>query len=489
MAARRASWQEGIRINLKFEARPRHRGFRYACRAIASGAKENVMALQVIAGNLVGTGILANLGTTDDLFIAPGATLGRTDGTGFFDVAVRGTGSGHFVDVRGNVVGTGICIDLGDDWSVDNHNIVSVSAGSIIRSFISAAVRTMSFDSSIINRGELIGEDLGIVMGGISTTTSSKFTNSGTLTAGDTAIIRYSGSTEKLVITNTGTIEGAKAFSGNSSNAIEEIINKGTMIGTVNLEMGADRYDGRFGSIAGVVNGGDGADTLLGGTGAETFNGGVGDDVLSGGGGNDKLNGDDGNDKLSGGDGNDTLTGGAGNDTLRGDTGADTLDGGINNDTLFGGAGNDTLKGGDGNDTLNGEAGNDKLDGGNGIDKLYGGAGADTLTGGAGADTFIFKAIGDSTVAAAGRDIITAFSRAQGDVIDLSAIDASTKSNGNQDFKFIGETAFTNKAGELRFVKTGGDTIVSGDINGDGKADFSILVDATITFTATDFIL
>jgi hypothetical protein len=35
---------------------------------------------------------------------------------------------------------------------------------------------------------------------------------------------------------------------------------------------------------------------------------------------------------------------------------------------------------------------------------------------------------------------------------------------------------FTHHAGELRYKVSGANTIVSGDVNGDGKADFSIVL-------------
>jgi Ca2+-binding RTX toxin-like protein len=161
-------------------------------------------------------------------------------------------------------------------------------------------------------------------------------------------------------------------------------------------------------------------------------------------------------------------------------SGNDTITGTKYADALFGGAGRDTLNGGAGKDTLKGDAGNDKL---------YGGAGKDTLHGGAGADTFVFKSLKDSTAAASGRDTIKDFSHKAGDTVDLKAIDASTKSSGNQAFKFIEDDAFHKKAGELRYEKTGGKTLVEGDVNGDGKADFAILFDAKIDFVKGDFIL
>jgi len=178
-----------------------------------------------------------------------------------------------------------------------------------------------------------------------------------------------------------------------------------------------------------------------------------------------------------------------GNDTLRGGVDNDKFNGGDGIDKLFGGNGNDTFNGDVGNDSLQGDVGNDILNGGIGIDTLYGGLGKDTLTGGADKDTFVFKSIKDSTVASSGRDLIKDFSRAQGDKIDLKAIDASTKAGGDQAFKFIGPDGFHKVAGELNYVKKSGDTLISGDINGDGTADFTLVLDTLLTLKATDFIL
>lgn len=140
----------------------------------------------------------------------------------------------------------------------------------------------------------------------------------------------------------------------------------------------------------------------------------------------------------------------------------------------------DTFWGGTGNDTLYGYAGNDRLEGGAGADKLHGGAGA---------DTFVFRSVKDSTVAAGGRDTIVDFSQAEKDRIDLKAIDADTTLAKNQAFSFIADKAFSKDAGELRYEKKDGDTFVHGDVDGDGKADFSIRIDASIDFTKADFIL
>jgi Ca2+-binding RTX toxin-like protein len=176
-------------------------------------------------------------------------------------------------------------------------------------------------------------------------------------------------------------------------------------------------------------------------------------------------------------------------DVFWGGEGYDTLYGYDGNDAISGSNGADKLYGGNGNDTLKGDVGNDRLEGGSGADKLHGAAGADKLYGGSGADTFVFLSVKDSTVASTGRDTIYDFSQKSKDKIDLKAIDADTTLAKDQAFAFIGNKAFSKDAGELRYEKKGGDSYIHGDVNGDGKADFSILVDASITFTKADFIL
>ncbi len=153
--------------------------------------------------------------------------------------------------------------------------------------------------------------------------------------------------------------------------------------------------------------------------------------------------------------------------------------------TLFGGALADTLKGVAGNDTLRGNAGNDVL---------TGGLGRDTMTGNAGLDDFDFNALNEMGKTASTRDRITDFTHLQDD-IDLRTIDAKTTVGGNQAFTFIGTSAFHKIAGELHAVKinpTGplnDKTIVEGDVNGDGKADFQIELTGLKTLTAADFLL
>ena len=123
-----------------------------------------------------------------------------------------------------------------------------------------------------------------------------------------------------------------------------------------------------------------------------------------------------------------------------------------------------------------------------GDDTLIGGLGRDFLTGGADNDTFDFNSFRETGKTAAGRDVITDFTRGQ-DHVDLKTIDADIHHKGNQAFHFIGQHAFHHDEGELRFKVTAAGVIVQGDINGDGRADFSIAVDGLTAMTKGDFIL
>jgi serralysin len=189
----------------------------------------------------------------------------------------------------------------------------------------------------------------------------------------------------------------------------------------------------------------------------------------------DTLIGTVGNNILSGGSGNDQLEGLAGNDRLYGGNGVDILYGDDGDDDLYGEAGNDRLYGGNGNDDLVGGSGNDLL---------VGGAGNDFLVGGSGADYFRFMKTSDSRVGSL-RDVIDDFNPdSQGDVIDLRSIDANTGRSGDQAFEFIGKASFSGTAGELRYSGT----VISGDINGDGRADFEINAGLT-KYYSDDFLL
>ena len=216
-----------------------------------------------------------------------------------------------------------------------------------------------------------------------------------------------------------------------------------------------------------TLRGKDGNDELWGFIGNDKLYGDAGSDTMHGGQGNDILDGGTGGDLMKGFSGNDTyyidslldvidgeaptpfftnmgidtvytnisrfletyvenliLTESAGDSWSGGNSGNNQLTGNSFNNDLYGFAGNDILKGFAGHDYLGGFEGNDTLNGGNDNDFLYGEAGTDTLIGGLGADKFYFEEESDSPNSSL-RDTITDFKGSEGDLLDISAIDAN----------------------------------------------------------------
>ncbi|MFT3972760.1 MAG: M10 family metallopeptidase C-terminal domain-containing protein [Amaricoccus sp.] len=280
----------------------------------------------------------------------------------------------------------------------------------------------------------------------------------------------------------------------------------------------------RGNASANAMETGAGNDSLTGGAGNDTLSSGAGHDRLFGGAGQDVLVGGAGRDTMVGGDGNDvyvvfgpdrlveaadggrdsigavvdyrlplnfealvlygSAVSGWGNGTrnwLAGNEQANVLDGLAGGDVLAGFAGADTLVGGFGDNSLLGGFGRDRLIGGAGDDNLLGGAHGDWLTGGAGDDVFGFVKASDSAPSL--RDVISDFGT--GDTIDLSEIDARSDHAGEDAFRYIGARTFDGTSGEVRYAHG----LLSGDVDGDGAADFVIRVLGAPALHADDLVL
>ncbi|MGV3490519.1 MAG: calcium-binding protein [Devosia sp.] len=252
----------------------------------------------------------------------------------------------------------------------------------------------------------------------------------------------------------------------------------------------------------------DGDQTVWGGTGDDTLISYFGDDHLIGGLGNDRLVSAQGTDILDGGLGDDTyvvyrdtadtIIDAGGIDTIEAKTSWSLMDNPEIENLVFSSAGNwlgqgngldNIITAGAGNNRLFGDAGNDTLSGGAGDDLLSGGLGRDILSGGIGADRFDFSDF--ETGIGAQRDVITDFESR--DTINLAYMDAKTTRASNQAFAFIADATFSGTAGQLRYAAATGDsgpiTLIEGDTNGDGVADFQIELRGTHVLTAGDFIL
>ena len=144
--------------------------------------------------------------------------------------------------------------------------------------------------------------------------------------------------------------------------------------------------------------------------------------------------------------------------------------------------------GGEGDDELIGNAARNTLMGRGGGDVLMGGLGRDLLLGGNGADRFHFLTMHDSGIKQKGRDQIADFNSGS-DLVDLSALDARSNGTANDAFVWINSDAFHSVKGELRWHVTANGVLIEADRNGDGTADFTLLLAGINAVIEADFTL
>ena len=271
----------------------------------------------------------------------------------------------------------------------------------------------------------------------------------------------------------------AKYTAASSITTVKPVVfNPGPVFSTPEIK-GTAGSDDLFGTAsADVIRGYGGNDYLYGLAGDDTLDGGTGADVMIGGTGNDTYYIDSMQDLVWewGGEGIDTVVmtligwfmpaqvenlvlAGA-NHYGVGNSLDNLITGTFEADTIDGQGGNDTVEGGLGNDRLYGKAGNDLLFGGSGQDYLNGEADRDTLSGGPNGDTFFWwstEHMGTGSL----MDVVSDFNAAEGDILNVSSVDADIYAAGDQAFRFIGQAAFTvGSPGEINYFHSGGNTII-----------------------------
>ena len=265
---------------------------------------------------------------------------------------------------------------------------------------------------------------------------------------------------DTYVVANTGDVVTEAA--GGGTDTVRTALASFTLATNVeNLTYtGAAAFVGTGNSLANVIIGGAGADTLTDGTNTA----GIGVDTLIGGAGADTYNVSNAGDVI-------TEAAGGGTDTVRTTLSSYTLDANVENLTFSGAAGNFAGTGNALVNTITGGTGNDTLDGGKNT------TGVDTLVGGAGNDTYVVRNLGDVTTEnnGAGTDTV------------LAAVNSYTLGTNVENLTFIGAGNFTgigNAAANVIAGGTGNDTLTGGAGADTFTMNAGFGVDAITDFTA-----
>lgn len=417
------------------------------------------------------TVVISSLNTTGRVVGGGETLLVTATGVIAVDADVRGvsTGNGAVVVNHGLIHAAAVAVGDGGFLSTTGQFITNYGT---IQSTAAQALRwtaTTSSNVSVLNYGDITTTAAGRAAVSMDAG-GNTITNHGSIaSATGVAIDMLVGSGGRgNTITNTGIISTGAA-TGNAIDldaGADRIINTGQIIGNVALRGGADIYDGRGGTVTGVVSGGTG-DDLYRLNSADT------QIIEATGGGTDRI------------ETSVTYALGAYVErlTLVGAALAGT--GNDLNNYVTGNTMDNTLAGQLGNDWLRGLGGDDTLRGGDGEDILQGGRGTDLMYGGAGDDRFVFSDRYDSLTS--GPDTIGSFRRG-GDDIDLRALDGNTGVAGSQNFTFRGTAALTG-AGQVRIVDDGTDIRVEISLDSDSGAEMEIVVEDVATLTAADFLL
>ncbi|THD84594.1 calcium-binding protein [Aliigemmobacter aestuarii] len=307
---------------------------------------------------------LVDLNADNSVLVTRTGVVGATG-----PVAISGTTPGNYVYTAG-IVHAVRAVVISTGATNFSNTVVQVSDTGMLNGVFSGLEIT-GRNARVFNAGEILGGLTGVSFAGTGTGSYSSFTNHGTVYSADgSAILRGSGSTtETLRIRNTGLIEGERAaLSDNDAVATEIVINRGLIVGDLRFGRGADIFEGRSGTVDGLIDLGADADIARPGREAETIQGGSGADILDFFNGAavvvDLSNGTDGTGRAAGDvylgfetvhgsrGGADRITGDALANTLRGFGLADTISGGNGNDRIDGGGGADLLSGGGGNDAF-----------------------------------------------------------------------------------------------------------------------------------------
>lgn len=405
----------------------------------------------------------SNSGFTE-VFVAPGAILRAPDATFIIQKDDFGMSIGGVIDsdTSFGVVYSGASFG----------RVVVGETGVVATGATGGGVAALAFfgnGSTLINHGLIASSNFGVAIGGNLVSAPSIITNFGAIDGASHGVLNSGGPLELI---NYGSISGNDAIQGSA--AFERIVNRGVITGDVVLNGGDDIFDGRDGTLAGTLFGGDGRDRLRTGDGADVLDGGIGIDTLAGGGGNDDY-------FVTTGDfvvefeqsGIDTVVSAS----------SFALPGQVENLRLVGTVGVTGIGNGLGN-SISGNVAANVLSGGGGNDVIAGLGGGDLMTGGQGADLFFYTALTDSGLVGAAIDQILDFGPT--DRIALSSIDARADLSGDQAFTLDPGGALS--AGEIRQVRSGPYVFLLANVDADVQAEMVLRVTSASALNAGDFL-
>ncbi len=341
--------------------------------------------------------------------------------------------------------------------------------------------------------------------GGIDTLDYSGYTQDQRIDLNAETFSNIGGRTGNISIARGTVIENAIGGSGVDvlvGNAVANTLNGGSGVSTLNGGAGNDRLILGSGASGSTIDGGADTDTLVVTSTVTSLAGLLGIEALElVGGAGVTLTGS----QIATGLASNVAISGTGSLTVNMDAGISflsrsfafsgsgvtvTVNGSSVRDVIKGGPTAHIINGGDGNDQIRGGTSSDIINGGNGDDKIIGNGGADIITGGAGSDQFRYLFDFETGLGAAA-DRITDYQIGV-DKFNFFLFDTNANVAGVQGFAFVGNNAFSGGgAAQLRYTNSGADLLVQGDINGDGFADFEIILQGNAggTLTAADFIL
>jgi Ca2+-binding RTX toxin-like protein len=257
--------------------------------SLAAGDRVFLNSGIVLSANGAGVDGIRSSGTDNHISLRSGSHVASQMGTGILLYANSQVSIATGASVSGQSYGMHFNVSSPSSQTNTLLNYGSISGGKGVK----AGVNDKAAEEKIVNYGSILGtNDIAVELygaasvinhgriegstGGISLANSPfvsrTIINTGSIVGHSKNAITFTGATFGDVVVNTGRLVGGIAFGSQSSPYIV-----------------GDLYDGRGGSVTGLIYLNSGNDRAYGGAGAETFEGWMGNDTIDGGGGNDTI--------------------------------------------------------------------------------------------------------------------------------------------------------------------------------------------------------